>query len=153
MTFLSLFFSHFIFCSFQVFMCLEKPVCTPPCLSKVSPTLPLKQFQCLCNWWWPSLVHSRKGRLSSTSSFHASPLQVIDGVMSLALCPQVVSRASQHFRSSEKQAPCEGCFASHSRKQQTAVYLSILITFLCGFCHSIVVFYTKAEKNKESKPS
>ena len=28
----------------------------------------------------------------------------IDGVMSLALCPQVVSQASLHFRSSEKQA-------------------------------------------------
>jgi len=29
----------------------------------------------------------------------------------LALCPQVVSQAPQHFRSSEKQATCEGCFA------------------------------------------
>ena len=26
-------------------------------------------------------------------------IQAIDGVMSLALCPQVVSQASQHFRS------------------------------------------------------
>ena len=32
----------------------------------------------------------------------------------LALCPQVVSQASQHFRSSEKQATCEGCFARKS---------------------------------------
>ena len=31
--------------------------------------------------------------------------------MSLALCPQVVSQAPQHFRFSEKQATCEGCFA------------------------------------------
>ena len=41
-------------------------------------------------------------------------LQAIDGVMSLALCPQVVSQASQHFRSSEKQATCEGCLARQS---------------------------------------
>ena len=49
------------------------------------------------------------GPLSSfqgRSSFHASLLQAIDGVMSLALCPQIVSRAPQHFRSSKKQAAC-----------------------------------------------
>ena len=38
-------------------------------------------------------------------------LQAIDGVMSLVLFPQIVS---QHFRSSEKQAACEGCFALQS---------------------------------------
>ena len=43
--------------------------------------------------------------------FHASLLQAIAGVMSLALSPQAVSQASQHFRSFEKQATCEGCFA------------------------------------------
>ena len=43
--------------------------------------------------------------------FHASLLQAIDSVMSLALCLQTVSQASQHFRSSEKQATCESCFA------------------------------------------
>ena len=48
---------------------------------------------------------------SLASSFHASLLQAIDGVMSLALCPQVLSQARQQFRSSEKQATCEGCFA------------------------------------------
>ena len=40
-------------------------------------------------------------------------LQAINGVMSLALCPQVVSQVSQvpqHSRSSEKQAISEGCF-------------------------------------------
>jgi len=37
-------------------------------------------------------------------------LLVIDGVMSLVLHPQ----APQHFRSSEKQATCEGCFARQS---------------------------------------
>ena len=44
----------------MVIMCLEKPICTPPRLSEVSPTLPLKRFQCPPGWWWPSLVHSRK---------------------------------------------------------------------------------------------
>ena len=32
----------------------------------------------------------------------------------LALCPQVMSQAPQHFRSSEKQASCGGCFARQS---------------------------------------
>ena len=41
----------------------------------------------------------------------ASLLQVIDGVVSLALYPQVVSQAPQHIRASEKQATGEGCFA------------------------------------------
>ena len=34
--------------------------------------------------------------------------------MFLVLCLQVVSQASQHFRSSEKQAACESCFARQS---------------------------------------
>ena len=59
-------------------------------------------------------LSSFQGRSFSASSFHASLLQVIDGVMSLALCPQVVSQAPQHFRSSETQATCEGCFDRQS---------------------------------------
>ena len=42
-------------------------------------------------------LSSFQGRLSSASSFHTSLLQVIDGVMSLALCPLVVPEASQHL--------------------------------------------------------
>ena len=38
----------------------EEPVCTPPHLSEVSPALPLKRFQCLSDWQWPSLIYSRK---------------------------------------------------------------------------------------------
>ena len=34
--------------------------------------------------------------------------------MSLALCSQAVSHASQHFGPSKKQATCEGCFARQS---------------------------------------
>ena len=59
-------------------------------------------------------LSSFQGRLSSASSFNASLLQTISGVMFLALCPQVVSQASQHFRSSEKQATSEDCFALQS---------------------------------------
>ena len=54
------------------------------------------------------------GRSSSASSFHASLLQAIDVVMSLALCSQILSQTPQHFRSSETQTTCEGCFARQS---------------------------------------
>ena len=53
-------------------------------------------------------------RPSKEASFNAYFLQAIDGVVSLALCPQVMSQAPQHFRSSEKQATCEGYFARQS---------------------------------------
>ena len=62
---------------------------------------------------WPSLVLFY-GRSSSASCFHAFLLQAIDGVMSLAFCRQVVSQTPEHFRSSEKQATCEGCFVHQS---------------------------------------
>ena len=54
------------------------------------------------------------GRSPGASSFHASLLQLIDGVLSLVLCPQVVSQAPQHFRSSETQATYQGCFSRQS---------------------------------------
>ena len=57
-------------------------------------------------------LSSFQGRSSRASSFNASLLQAIDGVLSLALCPQVVSQASQHFRSSEKRATCEAALSS-----------------------------------------
>ena len=59
-------------------------------------------------------LSSFQGRSCRVSSLNASLLQAINGVMSLASCPHVVSQASQHFRSSEKQATCEGCFALQS---------------------------------------
>ena len=55
-------------------------------------------------------LSSFRGRLSSASSFHVSFLQTIDGVMSLALGPQVKSQVLQHFKSSETKTTCEGCF-------------------------------------------
>ena len=65
--------------------------------------------RCLCNGSTVRLIDdgpflSFEGRSSRASSFHASLLKAIDSVLSLALSPQVVSQASQHFRSSEKQA-------------------------------------------------
>ena len=74
-------------------MCSENPYALCP-VSEVSPTLPLKRLQYL----------SFQGRWLSTFSFHASLLQAISGVMSLASCPHVVSQAPQCFRSSKMQA-------------------------------------------------
>ena len=100
-----------------IYMCVcvlsEKAICAPPRLSADSPTMPLKQFQCSSDGD-DGPLSSFQGRLSNASSFHASLLQAIGGVMSLALFAYVVSQAAQHFRSSEKQATCEGSFASQS---------------------------------------
>ena len=59
-------------------------------------------------------LSSFEGRSSCASSSHASLLQVIDDVMSLALYSQVVSQTPQHVGSSKKQAVCKGCFARQS---------------------------------------
>ena len=73
-------------------------------------------------------LSSFQGRSSSASSFHASLLQASSGVMSLALCSQVVSQASQHFRSSEKQAISEGCFARQSICSVVSLYSGMRMT-------------------------
>ena len=73
---------------------------------------------------------SFQGRLASTSSFNTFLLQAINGVMSLALCPQVVSQAPQHFRSSEKKATCEGCFARQS--------ICSVFSFLSGMSRAVL---------------
>ena len=96
----------------MVFIRSEKPICAQPGLPEASPTLALKRFQCSSD---DGPLSSFQGRSCSASS----------GVMSLALYPQVVSRASQHLRSlvsqasqhlrsPEKQTTCEGCFARQS---------------------------------------
>ena len=90
---------------------LEKPICALSRLSDACPTLPLRRSSNV-RLTDDGLVSSFEGRSSSASSFRASLLRAIDGVMSLASCSQVVSQASQHFRSSEKQATCDGCFAA-----------------------------------------
>ena len=91
----------------MVSMCREKPIYALPRLPDVSPTLPLKQFQCLID---DGPLSSFEGRSSNAFSFHASLLQAIDGVISVALRPQVMSQAPQYFRSSEKHPTCESCF-------------------------------------------
>ena len=87
----------------------ERPICASPRLSAVSTTLPLKQFQCCLIDGGP--LSSFRGRSPNASSFHAFLLQAIEGVMSLAFCPLVVSQTPQQFRSSETQATCEGFIA------------------------------------------
>ena len=108
----------------MVYMRSEKPICAHFRLSEASPTLPLKHFQGSSDWRWRFLVLSRKVFLertreghrqsSSASSLHTSVLHAIDGVMSLALCPQVVFQAPQNSSSSDTQAICDGYFARQS---------------------------------------
>ena len=69
----------------------ENPYELHPVSQKFPPTLPWKQIQ------W----------LSDASAFHASLLQAIEGMMSLASCSQVVSQAPQHLRSPETQTTCD----------------------------------------------
>ena len=64
---------------------------------------PLRSFQCL--------FHNSLSCPSEED--RAYLLQIINGMMSLALCSQVVSQAPQHFRS-EVQATCDDCFACQS---------------------------------------
>ena len=74
---------------------------------------------CLWNSSNVHLLSSLQGRSSSTSSFHASLLPAIDGVMALALCPQVGSQAPQHFRSSEMQTACLSALSFPSMESST----------------------------------
>ena len=83
----------------MVSMRSEKPITT---LTTITPRLSEVSQRCL--WNVPAFVwfsddgplSSFQGGSSSVSSFHASLLQAIDGVMSLGLCPLVVSQAFQH---------------------------------------------------------
>ena len=91
----------------------KKPRCTPPCLSEVPPNVAFETgqvFVCL------TLALSRpfkEDRLMLPLPTHIPSRQSMV-LMSVVLCPQVVSQAPQHFRPSEKQGTCEGCFARQS---------------------------------------
>ena len=84
----------------MVSMRSEKPICAPPRLSEVSPTLALKGFHPM----FVGLTMALSRPFKDDRSSNASSFQAIGDVTSLALCLQVVSQAPQHFRSSEKQA-------------------------------------------------
>ena len=88
----------------------EVPYALHPISQEFPAMLPLKQFQCWSDCRWPFLILSRK----IIEHFLFLCLSLIDGVMSLALCMQVVSQSPQHFRSSETQPACDGCFAHQS---------------------------------------
>ena len=89
------------YCSVQLslrwYLCTwEGPYVLHP-VSAVSSVLLLKWFQYSSDWWWPSLV-SFQGRSLSSSSFPASLLQVVDGVMSLALFPPASASSSSTLK-------------------------------------------------------
>ena len=78
-----------------------------------------------------------QGRPSSTSSFHASFLPAINGVMSLALCLHVESQAPQHSQFSKAQVICNGCFiyskysiANATESKQSRLFF---FSFFCFF--------------------
>ena len=80
-------------------------------------SFPSVAFETIPMFVWLTMALSRQffhGRSSSTSSFNASLLQTIDGVMSLASYPQVL-RCLKFLNTSDpprlKQATCGGCFA------------------------------------------
>ena len=52
--------------------------------------------------------YCQQERLSRAYSSYTFLPRVVSNVMSLALCPLVVSQAPQHFRSFEVQASCDG---------------------------------------------
>ena len=67
-----------------------------------------------------------EGRSSGASSYHASLLHAIGGVMpNLFLRPQIVSRAPQQFRSSETQATHGGGHYARFGGQNTAESISV----------------------------
>ena len=89
---------------------LENPTCAPPHLSEVSPMLPLKWFQCLSDWRWPSCPFKEDCLVFPLST----PLS---SRRSMVWCPRLCAcrfQAPQHFISSKKQVTCEGCFAPRS---------------------------------------
>ena len=69
---------------------------------------------------WDFLFKEGQGTVFSTFPFFSS----------LALCPQAVSQAPQHFRSFEMQAACDGCFAIQS-------VCSVACSRRCAMCFKV----------------
>ena len=77
-------------------------------------SFPSVAFKTVPLFVWLTMAVSRlfkEHRLAFPLSVPLSSRRSMVWCPSLALCPQVVSQAPQHFGSSEKQATCEGCFA------------------------------------------
>ena len=82
----------------MVSMRSEKLTCAPPSLR----SFPKVAFETVpMSIWWCTLS-SFQGRSSSTSSFHTSLLQVIDGVVSLALFKGCERNRRQNWRGKRK---------------------------------------------------
>ena len=110
------------------YLCAQKSPYALQCVSQKFPQ---------CHLWNCSSFHltddgplsSFHGRSSRASSFHTSLFQAANSVMSLALYPQVVSQAPQHFICSKKKATCEGCF--------TCQFICLVISLLSGKSRAI----------------
>ena len=112
-------------------------------------------------------LSSFEGRSSSASTFHASLLQAIDGVMPLALCQQLVSQAPQHFRHFETQALVIVVFSRQSHRSvislhsgmSRAVRSQLQKAVMWSDCHvcresvSCRVYATVSEDFKHKQPS
>ena len=91
------------------YMRSEKPIYA---LHPVSQSFPSVAFETVPMFVSLAMVLSRpfrEARLALLSTPLSSSWSLV--VMSLASCLQLVSQAPEHFRSSEKQTTCEGCFA------------------------------------------
>ena len=74
--------STVIYTNYGICVFRKAHVCTPPCLSEISPMLPFKKF--IVSVIGDAPLLSFQGRLSGTSSSHTSLLQAIGDAMSLA---------------------------------------------------------------------
>ena len=85
------------------------PIRAPTCLTEVYQTLPLKRFI------WLTVALSQSHAHPFKEDHQVLPLSTpLSSRWSVVWCPQVVPQAPQHFRSSEMQATCDGCFAQQS---------------------------------------
>ena len=79
-------------------------------------------------------LSSFQGRLSSASSFHASLIQVVDGVMSLALCPQVESTLQALAYDIFPSTTAVFIYAIGSRKLSANEQFFVVVCFVFCWC-------------------
>ena len=89
---------------------------------------------CLIAWWWPFLVPSRP-----STAFYSVPLQAVYeyAEMSLALCPQVVSQALQHFRCSETRKVQQNSLTEPGRGRTTCGHALCFVLWLNSLAGSL----------------